>query len=98
MTWVNPLAKIGEAAVGFPSAGLPNSSSRNTFPASDVGSAGSAGLPVSPVPTYRVRSEANASRPPLCVAPRGIPVKIGFGTSPDAIRMIRLSCGVVTYA
>ncbi len=38
------------------------------------------------------------SAPVLPVAPFGIPVRMSLGTSPSAMRMTRLSVGVLMYA
>ena len=70
-------------------------SMRSTLPASDFGSAASAGLPASPVITTKVVGLVKISAPVLPVAPLGMPVRMSFGMSPSAIRMTRLSVGVL---
>src|SRR6478752_4624639 len=71
---------------------------RSSLPASEAGSAAWAGSPASPVSTTSVVGLVNNKAPVLSVAPFGMPDKIGLGTSPSAIRMTRLSSGVLTYA
>lgn len=70
-------------------------SMRNTLPAVEPGSAAAAGLPASPVNTTRVVGLVKISAPVLPVAPLGIPVRMSFGTSPSAMRITRLSVGVL---
>ena len=69
---------------------------RSSLPASDAGSAACAGLPASPVSTINVVGLVKINAPVLPVAPLGMPVRIGLGTSPSAIRITRLSVGVLT--
>src|SRR6478609_9757930 len=71
---------------------------RSSLPASEAGSAAWAGSPASPVSTTSVVGLVNNKAPVLSVAPFGMPVRICLGTSPSAIRMTRLSVGVLTYA
>src|SRR6476619_4467693 len=71
---------------------------RSSLPASEAGSAAWAGSPASPVSTTSVVGVVNNKAPVLAVAPFGMPVRIGLGTSPSAMRMTRLSSGVLTYA
>jgi hypothetical protein len=69
---------------------------RSSLPANDAGSAACAGLPASPVSTSSVVLLVKISAPVFPVAPFGIPVRIGLGMSPSAMRMTRLSVGVLT--
>lgn len=69
---------------------------RSTLPASELGSAAIAGLPASPVSTTSVVGLVKINAPVLPVAPLGIPVRMSLGMSPSAIRMTRLSVGVLT--
>ena len=69
---------------------------RSTLPAGEPGSAANAGSPASPVSTTNVVGLVKIRAPMLPVAPFGMPVKIGFGMSPSAMRMTRLSVGVLT--
>ena len=71
-------------------------SMRRILPASEPGLAASAGLPASPVCTNSVVGLVKISAPVLPVAPFGIPVRIGLGMSSSAMRMTRLSVGVLT--
>src|SRR4051794_39164996 len=71
---------------------------RISLPARDLGSAAMAGLAASPVRTTSVVGLVNFRAPALPVGPFGIPVRMGFGTSPSAMRMTRLSVGVLIYA
>ena len=71
-------------------------SMRSTLPASEPGSAACAGLPASPVCTTSVVGLVKISEPMFPVAPFGMPVRIGLGMSPSAMRMTRLSVGVLT--
>ena len=71
---------------------------RMTLPARELGSAAIAGLPASPVRTTSVVGLVKISAPVLPVAPFGIPVRMSLGTSPSAMRMTRLSVGVLMYA
>lgn len=68
---------------------------RSTLPANEAGSAACAGSPASPVCTTRVVGLVNTSAPALPVGPFGIPVRIGLGGSPSAMRTTRLSVGVL---
>ncbi len=72
-------------------------SMRSSLPASEPGIATPApGLPASPVCTTNVVGLVKISEPVLPVAPLGMPVRIGLGTSPSAMRITRLSVGVLT--
>jgi hypothetical protein len=53
-------------------------------------------LPASPVCTSSVVGLVKMSAPVLPVAPLGMPVRMGLGMSPSAMRMTRLSVGVLT--
>ena len=71
-------------------------SMRSTLPASEAGSAAAAGSPASPVCTTNVVGLVKINDPMFPVAPFGMPVRIGLGTSPSAMRITRLSVGVLT--
>ena len=70
-------------------------SMRSSLPASEAGSAAAAGLPASPVSTIRVVGLVKIKAPILPTGPFGMPVRIGLGTSPSAMRITRLSVGVL---
>ncbi len=70
-------------------------SMRSNLPASEAGSAAWAGLPASPVSTSSVVGLVKISAPQFPVAPFGMPVRIGLGMSPSAMRITRLSVGVL---
>lgn len=68
---------------------------RISLPASELGLLAWAGSPASPVSSSSVVGLVNISAPMLSVAPFGMPVRIGLGTSPSAILTMRLSDGVL---
>ena len=70
-------------------------SMRSSLPAIDAGSAASAALPASPVCTISVVGLEKINEPRLPVVPLGMPVRIGLGMSPSAMRITRLSVGVL---
>ena len=66
-----------------------------TLPAKDFGSLARPGFPASPVCTTRVVGLVKISDPVLPLAPLGIPVSRSLGVSPSAMRITRLSVGVL---
>ena len=70
----------------------------NTLPASDPGLLAAAALPALPVATRSSVGDTKLIEPMLPVAPLGMPVRIGFTESPDAIRTTRLSEPVLISA
>ena len=68
---------------------------RITLPANEFGSAASPGFPASPVCTTSVVGLVKISAPVLPVAPLGMPVRMSLGTSSSAMRITRLSLGVL---
>ena len=75
-----------------------NDVTSSTLPASEDGSSAAAGFPALPVATTSSVGDRKNIAPMFPVAPFGMPVRIGLGTSPGARRTMRLSAGVVMYA